>query len=1100
MENDMKEGFARIKPVCDSLMVCPTPDNINCFLVEVMDLKKEVVQELQQYLLFPFLTHITASLTSANVNKSEMQRILVDGMKSVVGMVRINSFELCMKIEFALLQIVFDKTKPGMLADGSEELKLSIMECLTVTLLNTEVKHREMLVRTQVPLLAQAVFISVHIAKLYKSRALRLAAINCLLAHTGMHPLMTYNYRITNPSLEKVMVDMLASILPGVLSSLQDIAVSHDNPGHGIVVAALDATHRILCATMADRLAAAPATPTARDFAALVLSPKSNTEVSNQKLRDIMKRSPEWYTMAAEKLSLVTKSLGTLRTHEHFKVRRELAIMCSRILNECNLSMQPSMTVVLEVLIALSKDEYPEVSKYCKNAVDKYFDNPDLDDSKKNKMMDNLCDNFFTTLEYLPSVLNNINASRKLSALSLVHGYVSLLKGSAHGKRAWETLGDGAALQLCAALLEAARLDRSLTLLTTRPAGVTSAPPTSSPWCKFRHVEEPRCAGVVRATCSLLGGAPCAALLLDRLLHELQHQREPEAAFVINLMASAPDSSPDLIKRVLDAYLEEDMWYLPLEVNTSDPPLTEEDTLDVNVYNPRSWIKDSVPGLFEGATEVRYTDIGYQKPRPAPTRQPGACATLAEAQRNMTLACILTEGVGMLARRLGHDFHPYMMRTICLMLERVGSPYEMLHLAGLKAVNDYAIGCGHADVKQLIGENADYCTHQVTVKLKKAWNCESALQILSVVMEYSDPSIQDYLYGIVQDVLVQSCDKYYEKNLNSYLQVFLTFIECIRKWYHIETPREDKPSPEERIDLLRDVVEYEKAAEEEKRLLNEIAEESSSKSPEEMYKEDLSSREENALDYDDTVTKEKPPLPQHVAVTIAILRRCLHFVSSSSRDNTLLSLQVLERALAVLAPHEDHLLPLVHEAWAPLVTRFELSEPPVLKKALQLLVTMAELSKDFIHARTVKEVLPHMYKYLNKSSKDSRLKDAGSWYRTTAAYSLQVAALETLPRLAVDLALQDDTLEDAMLCVDVYLSDKQPKPLQALAVKFFTKLLDYDYSAVWHHLRKLCDNKEVLKAPSVKHLKLQDIVGTPYTPTNEEYSRNMKKIFDKMAN
>lgn len=34
----------------------------------------------------------------------------------------------------------------------------------------------------------------------------------------------------------------------------------------------------------------------------------------------------------------------------------------------------------------------------------------------------------------------------------------------------------------------------------------------------------------------------------------------------------------------------------------------------------------------------------------------------------------------------------------------------------------------------------------------QAWNCQSALQILSVVMEYSDSSILNYLYGIVEDV------------------------------------------------------------------------------------------------------------------------------------------------------------------------------------------------------------------------------------------------------------------------------------------------------------------------------------------------------------
>lgn len=58
----------------------------------------------------------------------------------------------------------------------------------------------------------------------------------------------------------------------------------------------------------------------------------------------------------------------------------------------------------------------------------------------------------------------------------------------------------------------------------------------------------------------------------------------------------APNSPPTLAKRILDTYLEEELWYLPLEVRNEEPPITDEETLDIEVYNPRSWIKESTPG------------------------------------------------------------------------------------------------------------------------------------------------------------------------------------------------------------------------------------------------------------------------------------------------------------------------------------------------------------------------------------------------------------------------------------------------------------------------------------------------------------------------
>lgn len=57
------------------------------------------------------------------------------------------------------------------------------------------------------------------------------------MAHTATHPqLTTDKYRIADAGLENKVVDMLASILPGVLAALQDVATCTNNPGHAIVV------------------------------------------------------------------------------------------------------------------------------------------------------------------------------------------------------------------------------------------------------------------------------------------------------------------------------------------------------------------------------------------------------------------------------------------------------------------------------------------------------------------------------------------------------------------------------------------------------------------------------------------------------------------------------------------------------------------------------------------------------------------------------------------------------------------------------------------------------------------------------------------------
>nr|XP_049693236.1 TELO2-interacting protein 1 homolog isoform X2 [Helicoverpa armigera] len=1114
MNADLKDAFSRIKPVCDVLMVGPTEESIEAFLERIAELKKEVIQELQQYLLFPLITHMKGREGERNY---EIQTKVLDCMRSVLERVAINSFEMSMKIEIGLLQIVFDHTKPGMIAEVPEELKLSVMNCLTVLQLNVELKHRETMLKTQVPLLGKAVYVCVHIAKLEKLRALRLSAINSVMAHTATHPTMTTEYRIVDPVREKQVVDMLSLILPGVLGALQDVATCKNNPGHVLVVTAINAMHRILCLAMNNKFMSPTADVTVEDFANMYKQKENKEkEVSSKDIdpKTLPVRSPQWFKIAGEKLLLITKSVVSLRTHEHFKVRQELAIYCSRLLFECNIALITSVPLALDSLILLARDDYAEVSEYCSSAINTYFEHATED--AKMKTLDSLCESFFATINSLPRVMNNIDTERKAASLSLVQGYIWVLRGTG---RLASLLGARDSVQaLCVALAQCVALQPALSALSLHAAtDVTSPPPTDSPWCKPRHLDSWECERRMHEVLRQLGESDCCMLLLDKLLELFENDHSCEIVYVCNWMAVAQYTSEDFVKRLLNVYIEEDVWYLPLEVISSEPVLTDDETLDVTVYNPRAWEKDSVPDLYEGATETRYTDISYRVPRPTPPASRGlhVCATPADAHRNMLLSCLLTEGVGVIANRLKDKFQPFLLKTLCLVLERIGSKYEMLRLAGLKTIHCIAQAGGHSSVADLIKCNADYFTNQVTVRLKKAWNCQSALQILAVVMEYSDASILNYLYGIVQDVLVQSCDKYYEKDLYAYLQVFLTFVECIRKWYNITDAPPKTFTTNTHIDIMSDVTVFVESKETAERLLNQQEfEKESGKSVEEMYREDVKKKEEDLLDYDDTVTEEKPPPPQYVAVIVAILKRCLNYVSSTQRDNCILALQVLNRGLPALRHQPDELLPLVHRTWGPLASRLGPGSPrrgprgprpgingrdgpdaPVMRHAFDLLVTMADLAKDFIRSRAIKDALPHIYSFLQHSSHDSYLKDVGSAYRSSPAFSLQISALTALPRLATDLMLEDEALEDVMNCVQPYLSKRQPKALQASAVEFFKIILQYDYGAAWYHLRGMCDNEEVLQPPA-NSVKLEPVVGTPYVATNKDYQRNINLIFN----
>ncbi|KAL4721646.1 hypothetical protein ACJJTC_010127 [Scirpophaga incertulas] len=546
--------------------------------------------------------------------------------------------------------------------------------------------------------------------------------------------------------------------------------------------------------------------------------------------------SPPWYSMADRMLQAVTIKLYSLRTHENFRVRKELAVYAMRVLTDCARTMQESHPMAIDILVTLSKDEYPAVAEFCGKAIEDALTNTSA--VKRIRLMEHVGNNFHDILHGLPRILNHIHTDHKMAALQSLRGYLQLLCRGGAPQRLTQVLSSQAHMrELVATLLFAATLETDISLMTRHHApNVNITPPDYPIWVTLTHLDEDCTAQCFGRVCALLGASEAAELILDRLLELFARDRTPEHVYVMNAMA-AGSKSESLLCRLVDTYIEADLWYLPLEVGREQDPASDE-TLDVTVYNPRAWTVDSVPGLYEGTVETRYTDISLQKPREPPQREPNTCFTLAEAQQNMLLSCLLTDGVGTAALGLNNKYQKYLLKTLCLMLERVGSRYEMLHIAGIKAMRNIAKACGHHTVPDLIRNNVDYFTNQVTVRLKKCWDNQAALDILSVVMQYSDPELLDSLFSIVKDVLVQSCDKYYERNLYSYLQVFLTFAECMRKWFNVEETLlalEEREKPV--LDVMKDLLDYIKNTDDAEKLMEEDTADVG-KTVEEMFKED----------------------------------------------------------------------------------------------------------------------------------------------------------------------------------------------------------------------------------------------------------------------
>lgn len=86
--------------------------------------------------------------------------------------------------------------------------------------------------------------------------------------------------------------------------------------------------------------------------------------------------------------------------------------------------------------------------------------------------------------------------------------------------------------------------------------------------------------------------------------------------------------------------------------------------------------------------------------------------------------------------------------------------------------------------------------------------------------------------------------------------------------------------------------------------------------------------------------------------------------------------------------------------------------------------------KSLNFVSSCRDVLPTLLQLLSNLSKESYLKDKGACYRYTQAFKLQENLTKNLSKVLIYLDSIEDDFQKASAVVVLYLSSKQPAPLQ----------------------------------------------------------------------
>ncbi|XP_046603137.1 TELO2-interacting protein 1 homolog [Neodiprion virginianus] len=988
------EGFTKLTPLCDSLRKNPNIIDTDQLRDHVQQISPAIIQDLQEHILLPLVTN----LLKDDVSK-EIKLHLVNCLRAVLLKTRMAKVDVVTRLFTTLVYQIFDKEQKTMVIQYHEELKESVLLCISDLICRSCTDVIEAFyVRKNIGKFSQAIYCCVSIAKTERSQSLRLAAIETIITLSLVHN----NSDTIDAVLRAQAANLIMLLSPGIITGLQETAQGSEIQGHKIPMMALRALNRILCLIMEDL----PESDTVTQLISLStcdtkpstdpLGLSSRTKDGMMKFMETASRTLQWLDAASAKLNICIQALAGLVKHSHSKVRMELAEFAGALLLNCPRNMKPNHKELTKILITLSEDDTDEVRTAAITALDKIRTKYAEGSNTARPILEELEESFYTLLTKLPRIMRTGDHSEQMSCLNQLGGYIKIL-GT---EQLPQIMSSVAHLQrLLLALVYTIELDCGDVSLLEDVAikdfdNIVHHHGFDS-WRHFKFLRDSIAETKVITVCRLLGENGDMKILVDTILDMMSNmtQYRKELTLLLNWIIGVPvTNSTDLseYQSVVQYYVTESTWNLPLCISSD--------------------------------------------------------VTLREAQSNVAQSCLLLEGLGIIARTLKEEFQRFLLHTLYLVIEKAGSRQTLISIAGFHTLSSFAEAMQYAAIGNLLQANVDYLSYHIMLKLRRVERNSGVLDVVGVVVKQCTMDVLPPLEKIVQDVLSQSNSNFQERNTYSFLKVFHTFVTCVRR---LLGSNPDETIYNENTIVLTDkaetvikiLLEYSEAKTVSNQLEgDEIGEEIS----------DLKEEENHDLqDYNNYEDEEKRVIPLHIKMTVAIMNRCIHFLPSKDVAVKLLTIETLQEGLIILSDWENELLPIVHQLWHPLVHRFRDSSPIIINRAWGLLCTLAKVSKDFIRSRTLKEVLPALADFLTKTAKESYKKDSGSVYKYTQIFKLQRELLSQLGDIVDCLKIHERELWNVLEAAKPYLSKYQHRDLQVKCVELYKNIADYNEDIVW---------------------------------------------------
>ncbi|EDV91395.1 uncharacterized protein LOC6568451 [Drosophila grimshawi] len=1036
----------RIKPAIDVFLKDPTKTNLAQVEQEVKEFDFGQMSIFVVQIVVPLVT----KLNEISGESQELRTSLLDCLRHIIAKLFLTNEKGLRTILAVVLQQIRDPMAAVMRSDLSEEIKLAVVLCITTALKrSTSDVLESFYTQENDVIIGQILLTLMELISREVYRTLVSASLECLMVVFYVQD----EADAADVVLRNQVANTLFIYLPKIVTVLFKTSLADDKIGETIKSMSIKALGRIICIMFEEttdefhkirydsNAFRSLLTTVDKENEGMGLlndtnmfaSKRFSLQQNEERLRQLKSglRSDQWVTATSRHMRPIYVETSILRAHNSVTVRKRYAEMCCLLLKSCAHSLKGNFIHLLESVLALSEDEEPDIAKLCHMTLADLQQRPSMV-SIFNENAELLLD---AHLNRWPGVLHRCDESEQFSALLFFKGFLRNLSADKL-KQLLVVPIDLELFVTCMLMALNTRTSRhllnedySLRRLQEGSAKELAAQCSNLSWRQFEYLSSKRCVKALYDVAAILGAKPSLNRILFHYCQELIEQRTShmnEAILFLTLMITPQqkdgrESRLMLAEFFLHELLNDEHWHLALQPDAA---------WRLKVEKPTSWFADHTPGIYSSAIEVRTQDCDSDDEVDA-DESVNSRVRIIDAQLNVLHTCLVLDAVGHCAKFIGDTFDRYIFRSLHKVLLKLASSNTMVHQAATFAFVSMQLALKYAAPAHFIECSTDYLSFHLTSLLKKSPGSSAAVDILTVVLQYRTRGSVPQLSSIYESICEESAKMHQSDNIHSYLRVFNVFLSHLATW---------------QSDTASQIADIQMHADEESNILSnwlnvlnkQITDDSVELNSAPTDDPDITMSPAEAED----PSTEQPAstiLPRHIEMTKKILEQTIKFVSSSEQSQQIPALECLATGIPLLSDYENELLPLVHLVWQPLVEKFRQKDSLVLSRCFSLLHILALHAKEFILKRSLSDVIPQVQQFLMAASKHSCVEVSQA-----QEYKLQLKLLQQLASLIRSLQLEGKHLHDLLNIAALYLSQKQPKEMQVLAVHLFENLASYN--------------------------------------------------------